>query len=107
MINMNMQKLMMEAQRMQAKLQKEQEELEKTNYEGSSSLVTVVLNGKKEVKSVKINIEEDITKEDVEMLEDMILVAINDAVKKADADKEKRLGKYSQGLTGLMLDVSK
>lgn len=102
MINMNMQKLMMEAQRMQAKLQKEQEELEKTNYEGSSSLVTVVLNGKKEVKSVKINIEEDITKEDVEILEDMILVAINDAVKKADADKEKRLGKYSQGLTGLM-----
>ena len=102
MINMNMQKLMMEAQRLQAKLQKEQEELEKTNYEGSSSLVTVVLNGKKEVKSVKINIEEDITKEDVEMLEDMILVAINDAVKKADADKEKRLGKYSQGLTGLM-----
>ena len=102
MINMNMQKLMMEAQRMQAKLQKEQEEIEKTNYEGSSSLVTVVLNGNKEVKSVKINIEEDITKEDVEMLEDMILVAINDAVKKADADKEKRLGKYSQGLTGLM-----
>ena len=102
MINMNMQKLMMEAQRMQAKLQKEQEEIEKTNYEGSSSLVTVVLNGKKEVKSVKINIEEDITKEDVEMLEDMILVAINDAVKKADTDKEKRLGKYSQGLTGLM-----
>ena len=102
MINMNMQKLMMEAQRMQAKLQKEQEELEKTNYEGSSSLVTVVLNGKKEVKSVKINIEEDITKEDVEILEDMILVAINDAVKKADADKEKRLGKYSQGLTRLM-----
>ena len=102
MINMNMQKLMMEAQRMQAKLQKEQEEIEKTNYEGSSSLVTVVLNGKKEVKSVKINIEEDITKEDVEMLEDMILVAINDAVKKADEKKKKRLGKYSQGLTGLM-----
>ena len=102
MINMNMQKLMMEAQRMQAKLQKEQEEIEKTNYEGSSSLVTVVLNGNKEVKSVKINIEEDMTKEDVEMLEDMILVAINDAVKKADTDKEKRLGKYSQGLTGLM-----
>ena len=102
MINMNMQKLMMEAQRMQAKLQKEQEEIEKTNYEGSSSLVTVVLNGKKEVKSVKINIEEDITKEDVEMLEDMIMLAMNDAVKKADADKEKRLGKYGQGLTGLM-----
>ena len=102
MINMNMQKLMMEAQRMQAKLQKEQEELEKTTYEGSSSLITVVINGKKEVKSVKINIEEDLTKDDIEMLEDMIMVAVNDAVKKSDADKEKRLGKYSQGLTGLM-----
>ena len=99
---MNMQKLMMEAQRMQAKLQKEQNELEKTTYEGNSSLVTVVINGKKEVKSVKINFEEDLTRDDLEMLEDMIMVAMNDAVKKSDIDKEKRLGKYSQGLTGLM-----
>ena len=99
---MNMQKLMMEAQKMQAKLQKEQAELESSTYEGTSSLVTVVINGKKEVKSVKINIDEDITKEDVEMLEDMIMLAMNDAVKKAESDKEKRLGKYGQGLTGLM-----
>ena len=102
MINMNMQKLMMEAQKMQAKLQKEQVELENSIYEGTSSLVTVTINGKKEVKSVKLNIDEDISTEDVEMLEDMIMVAMNDAGKKADLDKEKRLGKYSQGLTGLM-----
>lgn len=99
---MNMQKLMMEAQKMQAKLQKEQVELENSTYEGTSSLVTVLINGKKEVKNIKINIEEDITKDDVEMLEDMLMVAMNDAVKKADADKENRLGKYSQGLSGLM-----
>lgn len=99
---MNMQKLMQEAQRMQAKLLKEQEELEKTNYEGSSSLVNVVVNGKKDVVSVKINLEEGLDKDDVEMLEDMLVVALNDALKKADADKEKRMGKYSQGLTGLM-----
>ena len=99
---MNMQKLMMEAQKMQAKLQKEQVELENTSYEGTSSLVTVVINGKKEVTNVKLNIEDDISKEDVEMLEDMIMLAMNDAVKKAEADKEKRLGKYGQGLTGLM-----
>ena len=99
---MNMQKLMMEAQKMQAKLQKEQAELENTSYEGNSSLVKVVINGKKEVISVKLNIEEDITTEDVEMLEDMIMLAMNDAVKKAESDKEKRLGKYGQGLTGLM-----
>ena len=102
MINMNMQKLMMEAQKMQAKLQKEQAELESTSYEGTSSLVTIVINGKKEVTSVKINMDEDIAKEDAEILEDMIMVAMNDAVKKAEADKEKRLGKYGQGLTGLM-----
>lgn len=99
---MNMQKLMMEAQKMQAKLQKEQAELENSTYEGISSLVNIVINGKKEVKSVKINIEDDITKDDVDMLEDMIMLAMNDAVKKAEADKEKRLGKYGQGLTGLM-----
>ena len=99
---MNMQKLMMEAQKMQAKLQKEQKELESSTYEGNSSFVNVVVNGKKEVKSIKINIEEDITKDDIEMLEDMIMLAMNDAVNKAEADKEKRLGKYGQGLTGLM-----
>ena len=99
---MNMQKLMMEAQKMQAKLQKEQAELESSKYEGSSSLVNVVMNGKKEVLSVKINIEDEITQEDVEMLEDMIMLAMNDASKKVDLDKEKRLGKYGQGLTGLM-----
>ena len=99
---MNMQKLMMEAQKMQAKLQKEQAELEATSYEGKSSLVTVLINGKKEVTSVKLDITDSISSDDVEMLEDMIMLAMNDAVKKAEADKEKRLGKYGQGLTGLM-----
>ncbi len=98
---MNMQKLMMEAQKMQAKLQKEQAELESSTYEGKSSLVSVVVNGKKEIVSVKLDID-DISSDDKEMLEDMIMLAVNDAVKKADLDKEKRLGKYGQGLTGLM-----
>lgn len=98
---MNMQKLMMEAQKMQAKLQKEQVELESSTYEGKSSLVSVVVNGKKEIVSVKLDID-DISSDDKEMLEDMIMLAVNDAVKKADLDKEKRLGKYGQGLTGLM-----
>ena len=87
---------------MQAKLQKEQAELENSSYEGKSSLVTVVINGKKEVTSVKINMEDEITKDELEMLEDMIMLAMNDAVNKAEKDKEQRLGKYGQGLTGLM-----
>lgn len=101
-MNMNMQNLMREAQKMQKNLQKAQEELASTNYEGTSSFVKVVLNGNKEVISVKIDNDEGLEKDDMEMLEDMIMVAFQEASKKVDADKEKKLGKYGQGLTGLM-----
>ena len=101
---MNMQMIMQQAKKMQAQLQKDQEELEKTEYEGSSSLVNVKINGKYEVVSVKINLPEgeSIGADDREMLEDMLMVAMNDAVKKVAADKEKKMGKYGQGLAGLM-----
>ena len=101
---MNMQMIMQQAKKMQAQLQKEQEELEKTEYEGNSSLVNVKINGKYEVLTVKINLPEgeSIEADDRDMLEDMIMVAMNEAIKKADADKEKKLGKYGQGLAGLM-----
>ena len=101
---MNMQMLMQQAKKMQTQLLKEQEELEKTEYEGTSSLVNVKINGKYEVLSVKINLPdgESIEFDDKEMLEDMLMVAMNDAVKKINADKEKKMGKYGQGLAGLM-----
>lgn len=101
-MNMNIQNLMREAQKMQKNLEKTQKELSETSYEGSSSLVNIVLNGNKNILSVKINKDEELTKDDIEMLEDMIMVAFNDAAKKVDADKEKKLGKYGQGLAGLM-----
>ena len=93
---------MREAQKMQKNLEKTQTELGNTTYEGSSSLVSVTLNGNKDIKSVKINSDDVLEKEDIEMLEDMIMVAFNEAAKKVDADKEKKLGKYGQGLSGLM-----
>ena len=99
---MNMQALMREAQKMQKNLQKTQDELENSVYEGKSSLVEVKLNGNKNVLSVKINVEASLEKEDIEMLEDMIMVAFKEAAKKVDEDKEKKLGKYGQGLAGLM-----
>lgn len=101
-MNMNIQSLMREAQKMQKNLQKTQEELANTKYEGVSSLVTIILDGNKNIVSVKINSGDTLEKEDIEMLEDMILVAFKDASKKVDADKEKKLGKYGQGLAGLM-----
>ncbi len=99
---MNMQKLMQEAQKMQAQLQKDQKELEANIYEGTSSLVNIKINGKGEIVSVNINLDEDITVDDKEMLEDMIMVAFNDAFGKMEKDKEKKFGKYGNGLAGLM-----
>ena len=101
-MNMNIQNLMREAQKMQKNLQKTQEELANSTYEGKSSLVNVILNGNKEIVSIKINMEDVIEKEDIELLEDMVMVAFNDASKKVDEDKEKKLGKYGSGLAGLM-----
>ena len=101
---MNMQKLMQQAQQMQAQLMKDQKELESNIYEGTSSLVSIKINGKYEVVDVKINLSDDdsISSDDKEMLEDMFLVALNDALKKISNDKEKKMGKYGQGLAGLM-----
>ena len=101
---MNMQMLMQQAKKMQAQLQKDQEELEKTEYEGTSSLVNVKINGKYEVLSVKFNLPlgEAIEADDRELIEDMFIVAMNEAIKKLNSDKEKKLGKYGQGLAGLM-----
>ena len=101
---MNMQMIMQQAKKMQAQLQKDQEELEKTEYEGSYSLVKVTINGKYEVLSVNLQLYEgdSFDFEDKDMLEDMFMVAMNDAVKKVMIDKEKKMGKYGQGLAGLM-----
>ncbi len=101
---MNMQMIMQQAKKMQAQIQKEQEELEKTEYTGSSSLVNVKINGRYEVLEVKINLPdgESIEPDDRDMLEDMIMIAMNDAVKKVSEDKEKKMGKFGQGLAGLI-----
>ncbi len=102
-MNMNIQNLMREAQKMQKDLQKTQKELENTMYDGESSLVKIVLSGNNEMKSISIDKGFEISSDDdIEMLEDMILIAYNDAYKKVLSDKEKKLGKYGNGLSGLM-----
>lgn len=97
-----MQRILQEAQKMQAQIQKEQKELEGTIYEGNSSIVNVKMNGKYQIVEVNVNLDEAIDASDKEMLEDMILVAVNDATKKIAQDKEKKMGKFGQGLAGLM-----
>ena len=95
-----MQSLMMQAKKMQKDMEKAQSELESKEYVGKSQLVTAVMSGKNKLISVKF--ENDIDFDDKEMLEDMVLLAINDAISKMEKDKEEKFGKYGQMFNGLM-----
>lgn len=97
---MNMQAIMKQAQNMQREMMKIKEEIDQTEFTGESSFVTVKVNGKKEVLEVNINTE-SIEKEDIEIVQDMILVAMNQAMKKVDDMTEEKMSKYSN-IPGLM-----
>ena len=97
---MDIQKLMEQAQAMQQNLGKIQEELNATIYEGVSGSdegVKVKVNGANEVQEVLIS-EELMNPDDREMLQDMILIAVNNAVEKAAADREDKLGVMASGM---------
>lgn len=96
-----MQNLMMQAKKMQKDIEKSQSELESKNYEGKSQMVTTVVNGKGKLVSLNIDID-NMAADDKEMLEDMILIAINNAIDKMEKDKAEKFGKYGQIFNGLM-----
>ena len=98
---MNMQNLMAQAQKMQRDITKKKEEIDKMEFVGNSELVIVTVNGKKEIISVKINNNFELSNDDLEVLEDMIKIATNDAFKKVDEETEKQLGSYGGALGGL------
>ncbi len=98
---MNMQAMMQQAQRLQREITKKKEELEKQEFIGTSEWVEAKYNGKKELISIKITYDFENTTEDKEMLEDMILLASKDALRKIDAATEKTLGQYAS-LNGLI-----
>lgn len=96
---MNMQALMQQAQKMQRDITKKKDELNKKSFTGSSELVDVVFTGDKKVVSVKI--KTDIDNDDKEIIEDMLVIAINDAMSKIDKETESVLGTYGSQLGGL------
>ena len=98
---MNMQALMKQAQAMQKDITNIKNEIDNSVFEGGSSLVKVTVNGKKEVLSVKISSDIVDLGNDIEMLEDMFLVAINDAFAKVDKMTNEKMGKYSNMMPGL------
>jgi nucleoid-associated protein EbfC len=93
---MNIQQMMKQAQQMQERMQKEMAGL-KVEGNAGGGMVTVVVNGAKQVQSLKID-PEAVSKEDVEMLQDLILAAINDAHRKADEELQKRMSGMMGGL---------
>lgn len=91
---MNMQAMMKQAQALQRDMLKAKEEVDNSEFVGESSLVKVTVKGTKEVVKVEIDSSESLDKEEIEMLQDMIVIAVNEANKKVDAALDKKMGKF-------------
>lgn len=98
---MNMQAILKQAQSLQKDMLKEQEKINSTIFEGESSLVKVKVNGKKELLEVNIDKSDNMDADDLEALQDMIMLAVNDAMKKVDKMTNEKMGKFANGMPGL------
>ena len=98
---MNMNALMQQAKKMQEQMLKAQEELETAEVVGKAGgeMVTVTMNGKKEIKSIKLD-RTAVDPDDVEMLQDLIITCLNEALRKVDAEQASQMGKFN--IPGLM-----
>ena len=97
---MNIQAMMKQAQKLQKDMMSAKEEIDNKKFIGKSSLVTVEVMGNKTVTNVIFDVE-NIEVDDKELLQDMIVVAINDAMRQIDKETEEKMGKYTQGMPGL------
>jgi nucleoid-associated protein EbfC len=93
---MNIQQMMKQAQQMQERMQKQMQEM-RVEATAGGGMVTVSMNGSKQVLALKID-PEAVSKEDVEMLQDLILAAISDAHRKVDDEMQKQMSGMMGGL---------
>lgn len=98
---MNINQLMKEAKKMQADIEKTQEELAVKEFEATAGggAVTVKVTGTKMIKEIKLQ-KEVVDPEDVEMLQDLILTCTNEALRKVDAEQNAQMGKFN--IPGIM-----
>ena len=96
---MNMQALMKQAQTLQKDMMKTKEEIDNMTFTGTSSFVSVTVKGNKTVLKVTID-NDDISSDDKEMIEDMLVVALNDAFNQIDKVTEQKMGKFSSMMPG-------
>ena len=98
---MNINQLMKEAKKMQADMEKSQAELSEKEFDASAGggAVTAVVSGDKKLKSLTIK-KDVVDPEDVEMLQDLVITCVNEALRKADSAQAAELGKFN--IPGLM-----
>ncbi|PZL75543.1 YbaB/EbfC family nucleoid-associated protein [Enterococcus plantarum] len=97
----NMQGMMKQVQKMQKDMEKAQAELNLREFVGSSSndLVTATFTGDRKMKDISIK-EDVVDPDDVEMLQDLVIMAVNDALTKVEKETEATMGKYAKGMPG-------
>ena len=95
----NMQQMLKQAQRMQANLTRAQEELEAREFEASAGggMVNVKANGKREILSLEIK-PEAVDPDDVEMLQDMVMAAVNEVMRTIETTSNEQMGKLTGGM---------
>ena len=91
---MNMQAMLKQAQALQKDMMKIKNEIDETEFVGESSMVKVTMKGTSEAVKVEIDFEDSLDKDDIEMLQDSLVLAINDANKKIDKMTESKMGKF-------------
>lgn len=98
----NMQQLMRQAQKLQEQMTKTQQELDEREYtaQAGGGMVSVVVSGKRELKSIDIK-PECVDPDDVEMLQDLILAAVNEALRLGETAREAEMGKLNPGMGGM------
>jgi DNA-binding YbaB/EbfC family protein len=96
---MNIQNLMAQARKIQGEVEKITKEIENSTFTEENEVVYIEMNGKNEI--IKLSIKNNEVLNDKEMLEDMILLAINKILVKIKNDKDSKLGKYTGGMGGL------
>ena len=98
----NMQQLMRQAQKMQQQMMQKQEELDAREYEGTAGggAVACKISGKRQLISLTIQ-PDAVDPDDVEMLQDMIVAAVNDALKKGEETREAEMNKIGGGMGGM------
>lgn len=97
---MNIQAMMKQAQKLQKEMTETKNEIDNKVYEVTKSFVNIKMKGNKTIEEIKINLD-NLEKENIEMLEDLLMVAINETSNQIDKELEEKMGKYTKGIPGL------